>query len=94
MSGRQRTHLWLRYIREEWIYIFDSCWCCENCERGKGIYNCFVVHTVMYEFELLSVCTRFISAVCLLQSSMIQVHSCKEQGIIPAPGDVVTAKVR
>lgn len=27
------------------------------------------------------------------RSSMIQVHSCKEQGIIPAPGDVVTAKV-
>jgi hypothetical protein len=29
----------------------------------------------------------------LLQSSIIEVHSSKEQGIIPAPGDVVTAKV-
>jgi len=37
---------------------------------------------------------RFSPYFSLLQSSMIQVHSCKEQGIIPAPGDVVTAKVR
>jgi len=39
MSGRQRTHLWQRYIREEWIYIFDSCGYCESSKRGKGIYN-------------------------------------------------------
>jgi len=63
MSGRQRTHLWLRYVREEWIYIFDSCGCCEGCKRGKGIYNFFffVIRIVIFEFERLETCAAFFS---------------------------------
>lgn len=37
MSGWQTAHLWLRYIWEEWIHIFNPCWCCERYKRGKGI---------------------------------------------------------
>lgn len=63
-------------------------------EERVFIIFCFVIHIVMHEFECHETCAAFSAYFSVFQSSMIQVHSCKEQGIIPAPGDVVTAKVR
>jgi hypothetical protein len=78
----QWARFWPRHIWSFRLHLRFNRWYSKRSEPERG-------ETYLFTFGMPSIS----ESISLLQTSVVEVHSLKEQSIVPSPGDIVTARV-